>query len=185
MNRIRFGIAVTVAFFLAGQNLSASVLRSTPMSPAEKMAMAKSIFSQNPIELETAIGLAQAKVPSGFPIAAGGAMSQGKGSYTVAVSTGRVIKLVMVDSNTGKIQGITEKPAGQGIQGNPRVGAWRLTLIQAIKIAKQAVQGKPFDSEFKVVDGRDSIEVELYHGGAATIILIDAVTGEICRIIQK
>jgi uncharacterized membrane protein YkoI len=150
-----------------------------------KVALAKEILGKNNIGLDKALEMAQKKVPDGKPLAARLEMKDGKSRFGTYFLTGDTIKEVEIDAASGEVVLFKDQPASARVNGETLAQAEQalkgatVTFAQAIDISTQKVKdGKPFEAELRMKDGKAVVEVELLSGNRVVKVQVDAADGK-------
>jgi uncharacterized membrane protein YkoI len=150
-----------------------------------KVALAKEILGKSNIGLDKALQAAQKKVPDGKPLAVRLEMKDGKGRFGTYLMAGDTIKEVEIDAATGDVLRSRDQQASERVNGETLAQARQaqrgatISIAQAIDLSTKKVRdGKPFEAEVRMKDGKAVVEVELLAGDRFVKVQVDAADGK-------
>ncbi len=171
--------AIVIVLGLAGVGTGAAAVAQTVISKGQ-VSDAVAV-SKNKISLEQAIMIAQ-KTTKGDLVAA--EFDQNKyssgGKYKVKFVENNIEYEVKIDANTGKtLKTEQEKLDQDDMAEYSAMKQAKISLPQAIQIAKQRVNEKIIEAEFELNKGKSVYEVEIAKGAQVHKVVVDSATGSI------
>jgi hypothetical protein len=189
MKAVRLGLPLFAAcLILAGAQADE---KGEKKQVADKPALAKEVLGKAKINLATAIETAQKKVPDGKPFAARVEMHEGKPAFGAYFLVGDTITEVEIDSTRGDMLEVREKKENPSVHMKSAAdvrkaleGA-KVTLSNALAIGTDRIKdGKPFEVEMELADGKPIVEVELLAGEKVMKVRIDAVDANQVKVVE-
>ncbi len=186
MKIIRGAVVVLICLFLTGVGRADNDDKDDEKQEHET---AKAVLAKATIDLTKAIGIAQAKVPTGKPVYAITAKEHGKLLFEVFFLVGDSVTEVEVDAVTGEVAKVEEGEDDE-VEHLPDakkgLGISKISFAEAIATAIGKVEGgKPLEVEFETEDDKLVIEVELLAGDKIMEVEIDPATGKVLEVEEE
>jgi uncharacterized membrane protein YkoI len=167
MQRFRIALAVLLVW-VVGLAAWADDQKDDKVSAQNKPALAKEVLGTAKIDMKTAVEAAQKIVPEGKPLAVRAESKEGKARFGCYFLNGDIVREVEIDAVSGDMMESKDAQGSKKVNGQTLDDAKKavegvtVTLAQAIGIGSDKVKnGKPFEAEIRMEDGKVVIEVEL------------------------
>jgi uncharacterized membrane protein YkoI len=148
--------------------------------------MARASVVKARFDLIKAIDIAQQTISSGKPIYAITKIGGDKLFFHVYQLDGDGVSDVEIDSVTGEVKEIhpgVENDIESLPETKQALAVAVISFTHAIATAKSRVQnGKPFEIEYEIEDGKAVIEIKLLRGGKVIEVEIDAISGAVLEV---
>lgn len=179
-NLSTFAKSAIIAISLAGMG-TAAIAASQGNSDSNRYASKVTAMTQSKISLDQAIAIAKKNVTGDL---VGAEFDYDKksasGKYEIEFVSGDNEIEIKIDANTGKVlKNKQEKLDSDDKAEYSAMKQAKISLTDAMKKAKQTVNGHIVEAELDIENGKAVYEIEVIQGNQKQKLLIDANTGSV------
>ncbi len=182
MYRALFGLMIAFGW------VGGSALAAEEGQDDKKPAVAKQVLDASKFDLSKALDMAQKKVPNGKPLSIRAEVQQGQPRFGVYFLDGDKIHEVEMNAATGEISKNTERDKFKGqtaAELRKVLDKDKVSLKDAIDRSTAKVKnGKPFEAELELKNGKPTVEVELLDGSKITRVQIDPANASHLQVVE-